>query len=567
MTRSAAVVVALLCAGLAGPLQAQQPVNSCSDPYWSDTLRCEALAFLQPNPMPPPQPPQPPPANVSQIKPYTRVELPDPEIRCVDGTRPIIYVDKAVGPPSNRWLISTTGGEYCAARDLDGLPGFESGNDCLAHYVEQQGQLMGTASEASMSTLADDNGNGILSNDPQRNPVFARYNRVRVHKCGFDRHSGRATHLDVVATVPNGPTFTYDLYNHGQKIVLEALDVLRGPNDTGLSYTTWVNAGGNVATVTEALPSIADAEQVLLVGHSAAAHGLYQNADRIADHLRAIPGFAGDVRAVHDANWQPGVENEAAFDPLQNPDPAVFNTLFQQRMTGVTAASGAYDSFRYHGAEDSAFADAYRAWLETPDGWAGVLDASCVATHTPSDDVWKCVDRFHAHLHHQSTPSLLREDFTDPNRDHNNLPYGHIMWWGQPGVYPQCDGIAPDFFPYSPCPPAITVAQNRQRLLVQARHFREGLRTQSELATGADPSGPVGSVFLWMPDCGHHSGAYDDQQFLETSIALGGSLRSYREFVQEFAAAPATGALVTRVDGLDGASSECAPLLLRSGFE
>jgi len=568
MSRIAVVAASLLLACIFLPAHAQQPANSCADPYWQNTLRCKMLAVQAPNPMPPPQPQPDPPANVGAIKPFTRVELPDPEVRCVDGTRPIIYVDKAVGPPSNRWLISTTGGESCAAGDFDGLPGFENGNECLRHYVIQQGQLMGTATEESMSTLADDNGNGILSNNPLRNPVFARYNRIRVHKCGFDRHSGRATHLGVTATVPNGgPTLSYDLYSHGQKIVLEALDFLLGPTQQGLSYSTWINAGGTVTSTVESLPSIANAEQVLLVGHSAAAHGLYQNADRIADHLRAMPGFNGDVRVVHDAQFMPSVENEAAFDPLQNPNPAIFNTLFQQRMSGVTNASGAYDSFWYHGSEDSHFADTYRAWLETPGDWAGVLDSSCVATHTPSNDVWKCTDRFHVRLHHESTPALLREDFADPNDDHNNVPFGHMMWWGTPGVFAHCDGIAPDFFNFSPCVPSITFEQNKARLIVQASHFREGIFTLSEMASNADPSPDAGSIFIWMPECGHHSGVYDDAQFLETSIVKDGSIKSYREFLQDFAAAPASGLLVSRIAHLDGATSECAPVLLRDGFE
>lgn len=569
MTRQlVAVALTLYAACAVAPAHAQQPANSCSDPYWQNSLRCKVLGLLQPNPMPPPQPVPAPPANVGEIRAYTRVDLPDLDIRCVDGTRPILYIDKAVGPPSNRWLISTTGGEYCAAGDLDGLPGFENGNQCLQDYLLQRGQLMGTASEASMSSLADESGNGILSPDPLRNPVFARYNRVRVHKCGFDRHSGRATHPGVTATDPDsGQTLSYDLYNHGQKIVLHALDTLAGQNQQGLSYTTWINAGGAVAASTEALPSIADAEQVLLVGHSAAAHGLYQNADRIADHLRAMPGFAGDVRVVHDAQFMPSVENEAAFDPAQNPDPLLHNTLFDQRMTGVTAASGAYDSFRYHGAEDSFFADTYRAWLETPGDYAGVLDASCVASHSVSNDVWKCTDRFHVRLHHESTPALVREDFTDPNTDHNNLPFGHLMFWGMPGFFPHCDGVKPDFFPSAPCVPAITVEQNRARLLVQVRHFREGLYTRSELATNADPSADAGTVYLWMPDCGHHGGAYHDGQFFETSIVQDGSIQSYRQFLQAFVAAPANGPMVVRVNGLDGATSECAPSLLRDSFE
>lgn len=553
------------------PLQAgaPEPANSCTDPYWQNSLRCRALQVLAPNPMPPPQPPPPAPATLAQIRAYTRVELVDPDVRCVDGTRPILYVDRAVDPDSNKWLITMTGGEFCAAQDLDGNGSFETGNECLRAYVEQHAQQMGSAGEAAMSDLKDPDGsgNGILNPDPEANPVFAGYHRVRVHKCGFDRHSGRATHPGVVAQWPGGgPSLSYDLYSHGQKIVLAALDLLHG-DGLGLSYTTWTASGGVVAETSEHLPSIADATQVLLVGHSAAGHGLYQNADRYAEHLRAMPGFEGDVRSVHDAHFMAMVENEAAFDPAQNPDPATLNTLFDQRTAGTTAAGGAYDSYRYHGHPDSHFADDYRAWAESPGAEADILDASCVATHAATNDVWKCADRFHIRLHHLSTPALSREDFSDPNQDHGNWPWGYILWWGELAQHAHCDGVGADLFPFAPCPPVLAPAQIRQRLLVQASHFRAGIHTMSELALDADPSADSGSVYLWMPDCTNHGGVYDDHQFYGTSIVRDGSIQSYREFLEAFVAAPSHGVIETRVDGLDGAVSECGPLLLKDSFD
>jgi hypothetical protein len=323
--------------------------------------------------------------------------------------------------------------------------------------------------------------------------------------------------------------------------------------------------GGNVVATTETLPSIADATQVVFLGHSAAAHGLYQNADRNAAYLRAMPGFAGDVRAIHDAQFTPAAENEAAFDPAQNPDPASVDTLFDQRTTGTTAAIGAYDSFRYHGHPQSYFAADYVAWLENPgDSPATLLDESCVATHAPTGDAWKCTDRFHVRLHHETTPALVREDFTDPNFDHNNFPFGHIMWWGELAGYAHCNAI----FGIPVCPPTLTLEQNTNRLLVQATHFTQGYFARSELATGADTSGPPGSVHLWMPRCGQHGGAYDDGQFHATAIAgASGAHVTYREFVEAFVAAPGLGEMRSLVHDVDGAASECAPRLHGDGFE
>jgi len=372
-------VVVLTLAGLS-PTHAQ--TNSCSDPYWATTLRCQLV------PAAPPQPQPAPPANVAQIKPYTRVNLPfDPNLRCLDGTRPIFYVDKAVGAPSNKWLITMGGGDYCAARDLDGNGSYESGDTCLDYYVDELGLFMGTANAEAMSALNDENGNGILKPDPRLNPVFAGYNRVRVHKCGYDRHSGRATHPGVSGSHPLTGPVTFDLYNHGQKIVLAIIDALEGPAQAGLTYPTWVDNSGSVSAVLESLPSIADAEQVVFIGHSAAAHGLYQNIDRYASYLRAKSGFNGDVRVIHDSQFMHAAENEAAFDPALNPDPLTTNTLFEQHFAGNSSLFGPYDAKPYF--TTTFVADYYPAWLETPmSPLSSLVDQSCIASHQAAD-AWK----------------------------------------------------------------------------------------------------------------------------------------------------------------------------------
>ncbi len=257
-------------------------------------------------------------------------------------------------------------------------------------------------------------------------------------KCGYDRHSGRATHPGVTAQAPDELPFQYDLYSHGQKIVLEVIETLRGhgAGQAGLTYTSYVENAGTVVAQQMVLPSIADAEQVLLMGHSASAHGLYQNADHYAEVLRAMPGFSGDIRAVHDAHFMHATENEAAFDPAQNPGPLTHNTLFDQRYAGTTGAIGSYDAQPYY-VGPSAFSEIYRAWLETPLSTLGtILDASCVATHQGSGDTWKCLGRFHVRLHHETTTALVREDLSDPNVEHTDNLNGYLLRWGPYSAYP-----------------------------------------------------------------------------------------------------------------------------------
>jgi hypothetical protein len=541
------------------PLVANGQTNSCSDSYWADSLRCKLLNPVEPQPEPPP------PNNVGQLRDYTRIALPlDPNVRCLDGTRPVLYVDRALGPPSNKWLISFTGGPWCAAKDLDHNGSFESGQECLDYYVANSGALMGTATTGAMSNLESDNGSGILKPDPLLNPILAGYNRVRVYKCGFDRHSGRSTHA-VTADAPIIGNIGFDLFNHGQKIVLAALDLLEGngAGQTGLSYPTWVDQAGLVTEVQETLPSIADAEQVVFIGHSASGHGLYQNADRYATYLRAMSGFTGDVRAIHDAHFMHAPENEAAFDSAQNPDPTLHNTLFDARYSGNTAAVGTYFAQPYFDGGLDIFASDYAAWLETPlSPMSTLVDESCFATHLATADTWKCLDRFHVRFHHETTPALVREDFLDPNTEHGNPPIGFVVQWGPLSMRPECNAIG-----INPCPPFLTPGQYAARLFVQASHFLEGVFSRSELALGSDSSGPMGSVYLWMPACGFHDGAYSDDQYYVTTMRKGGTQTTYRGFIEDFLAAPATGALKSYVTGIDGAQSICAGVLFSDGFD
>src|SRR5215212_11549450 len=160
-------------------------VNNCASPYWADTLRCRAF---------PGQPPQPNFGSVptaAQVKPFTRVFLnADPAVRCLDGTRPVMYVDKAVGVDSNNWIISMTGGGSAAALDTnaDGIPDdAQHVADVYADPTERD--EMGTAFKPPMKDF-----DGINEADPLRNYAFAAYNRVRVDKCSYDRFMGRAAY-------------------------------------------------------------------------------------------------------------------------------------------------------------------------------------------------------------------------------------------------------------------------------------------------------------------------------------------------------------------------------------
>ena len=300
-----------------------QPVWSCAaDTFWRDTLRCQ----LFPADTPPPAPIDP--ATPADIKHFTRVDLPWRNqgfevVRCVDGTRPVIYVDEAQSA-SNRWVFTFQGGGSCA-----------SGQACLGTYLDlgERGE-MSTARKPAMRNMP-----GIHTPDAVNG--FRDYHRVRIEKCGYDRYNGNATVRGAAATVDsdldgdgiqgeviNDPTglavqegadLGFDLFHHGKKIMLHTLDELRD----GLRYDTWVAASGGVTEVFATLPPLKDADAILFAGHSGGAHGLMNNIDSLADYMAGWTRtdgtpFDADVRALFDAHLLPTLESEAAFNEHLN---------------------------------------------------------------------------------------------------------------------------------------------------------------------------------------------------------------------------------------------------------
>lgn len=535
--RILALSLALSLGMLAAPTSravAQAPSNNCADPYWQDTLRCKAF---------PGQPPQANfgtiPTNVADVKDFTRVFLNNnPNVRCLDGTRPVLYVDKAVGGPSNKWMFTVPGGGSCNAQDSNGDGVFDTAQECLDTYANPaERDEMSTAVDPPMKNLE-----GIHRPDPVRNPVFAGYNRVRVEKCSYDRYNGRVAYEAVGGyflnhTAPSGTSVNVNVYQQGYLIMEEALQALK----SGLTYTTWADNGAErVIEQPESLPPLADAEQVLFIGHSGGAHGLFHNIDHLAKSLADIPGFTGDVRAVFDANFIESIENEAAFatDASGNP---LAGDAYSAVWSGETIGNGvpfSYDGATFHTTGHL---------VEQYDSWNAVFDTSCVDAHAATGDDWKCRDRSHVLFNHIATPFFFREDFTDPNQEHTNHGNGHFVDWGDWDNYPHCP---PSF---SPCPPLFTVDEHRTRLETQFQTLLNGSRSRSELATGADPSlggpGNFPTFYAWMPNCGVHDGAYDDASFYNTTMSYKTFTHSMRTWLEGFVRVGRLNLRGWRVDG------------------
>ena len=524
---------------------ASEPANTCADPYWKDSLRCA----LFPNELPQPNLHSAPEIGNNQPVPdFTRVFLENPDVRCTDGTRPLIYVDKAVctnaqgcgagiqrGDPieSNRWLFSMTGGDSC------------NGERCAFFYAQpDERPFMGSSTKGAMKNI-----DGIHRPDPVRNPVFAAYNRVRVEKCSFDRYMGRSEEVGpggaIHATGLNGQPIAFNAYYHGFFIMQETFETLQ----RGLRYRTWVRhdpdqpvrrraccgsrSGNDLRIAYETLPPLADAEVVLLIGHSNASHGLYHNIDHLAAELAAIPGFHGDVRALFDENFLPSVENEAAFATTEPADRDLYDGIW----SGASSARGqafSYDGAVYHATND---VDADYA------AHGAVQDTSCMNAHAAEGTQWRCRDRQHVLFNHVATPFMVRQDFTDPNREHLDAPTGHWVRWGNAANYSYC----PDA---QPCEPRFNAAEFRARIEKQVSTLLASAWTRSEIARRVDTSPAAQTtMFAWMPACGQHDGSYSDDPFYETTITTNATSFSMRQWLEEFMAAPRTGVRRYQIDG------------------
>lgn len=535
-----------------------------NDPFWQDTLRCQLFPTSQQTPPPKPRAPQ----AVDEIMDFTRVDLPwrnkDFEfVRCVDGTRPVIYVDKSVNGSDN-WLFTFQGGGSC-----------NDGKSCLQAYLsENEVTEMGTAGSPAMKNMQ-----GIHRRQPRN--AFVEYNRVRIEKCAYDRYNGTtkangasasvASDLNgnsvdneainavgsagfdpLTHTVQEGASLRFDLFHHGKKTVLHTLDELRN----GMTYKTWIDDGG-VSQVQVSLPPLKNATKILFAGHSGGAHGLMHNIDDLVDYMGGWTRsdgapFNADVRALFDAHLLPAMENEAAFSEHLGGDIYDHESLCRNDCKSGPPLHYTYDGMEYYSSGGVDVGDFYDGPYRE---WNVKLDASCLAAH-PIDQ-WRCVDRFHVLFNHMTTPFFIREDFRDPNGQHNNNPggpenHGHRLFWADPELRHCADDAATE-----PCQPVLSQAAFRVRVEEQAKQLELDFATRSELALGG---GTIPTRYVWLPDCGEHSGAFDDHQFFNVRLDsnLQGTQTTMHDFMVDFMNPLVPGSYNARIDGDADTESICS---------
>jgi len=291
-----------------------------------------------------------------------RVTLDAPLAVCNDGTPAVYYVRPAApdSPHADNWVIYLQGGGGCRS--------FE---DCVARWCGRQG---GPYNEAKMSSLyCPDSigGTGMFRRDGFPNPdaenAFGDFNQVFVYYCSSDSWSGRAS--NAVLTSEEDPSRQYSLHFQGHNIVRATVASLM--------------EGGVVSDNQRlSMPSLEDAEFVLISGFSAGSGGVTTNGDWMASQLERNGTV---VRLIKDASFNPRTE--------VHPDPAKRLVIAgHQRARTINE------------------------W-ETRSGPNGFLNAfvdeSARAALEGTADEWKMVDKTYVFHNHITTPTFVRVDLLD----------------------------------------------------------------------------------------------------------------------------------------------------------
>jgi hypothetical protein len=392
-------------------------------------------------------------------------------VRCIDGTRPLYYVDRArtadgtADANSNSWVFWFQGGGSCSDQGNDG-----AGDVCAGKF--------NTPGERDEMTSVDDPksivGRGILNPDRAEN-AFKTYNRVRIMKCSYDRFTGDAT---LSTSDSNGNQF--DLFWHGRRMITAVLADL----EYGITYRE--------AGEPNSLPPLSDAFRVLFAGHSGGSGGLIFNIDWLATQIHTMRP-AAKVRALIDARFKPGIENEAHFDTSTysladdtNGDNVidVYDLLVPDPLN--PGYIGGSILFEYHNGVFQAGGD-----LATQqDQWGVNLDATCESTYGVG--AWQCRDELHVLLNHVKTPFFVRQAL----RDSNHID-GRVLWAADP-LFNFASG------PY------------KVRVLFQLASYYLGHHTKSIIGQGAFP--PTWAMGVFASDTTVHAGNHDDEQFFEREL-------------------------------------------------
>lgn len=338
----------------------------------------------------------------------------EPEAVCQDGTRPLAFFQAATSGASNRWIIH-----------LGGEGGPCNGARCWFNY-RFAAEVDDLEFEQAMSSIHPDHGGraaavggGVTAGlvDPA-NP-FAALNRVRFERCT----DAASTAIESVPVGNGVPAAYAEFIPPGAPVSVETrvsrVPVWHHGFDTwrALLRSLATDEGRNLDGDPELeLPSIADAEQVLLAGSSDASAWVVFAGDRLAEELRAIAGPDVDVRILIDGLFEPGLDSAGRYHADAPADFDLFTHPYAE--TGLCHLADNGDGADNEACSDTQYRtgpglDGRPTLHDGFDARGVVMDESCVAMHGPGAP--QCYDKIHVLLHHLATPVLVladQEDYT-----------------------------------------------------------------------------------------------------------------------------------------------------------
>lgn len=321
-----------------------------------------------------------------------------PDAVCQDGTRPMMFMEGALGG-SNSWLFF-----------MGGEGGPCSGAGCWYYYrYAAESEVSNAAFENAMSSLHPDHlssrsrlGTGIMRGDATGPGSFADFNRVKFERCS-DTSSN--TVQDVELYLDDAITRV------GQsKVYHRGLPIWRT-----LFRSLTTDAGRDLdGDGTPDLPTLADATTVVLAGSSDASVWIVHAADELAEELADIAGAAVDVRVVIDGYYEPSFDNEGRYAAGA---PADFNSFeHPYNETGLCELPPPLEPDCDTACSDANFLpgplpNGKVSHRDRLDARGSFRDASCEAMH--GTDAPQCDDKIHVLFHHLDTAWFIVADQED----------------------------------------------------------------------------------------------------------------------------------------------------------
>jgi hypothetical protein len=455
-------------------------------------------------------------------------DCPGQELHCIDGTRPVYYVDPADDLNSKKWLFVFQGGGSCSQVD-DVTSG---GVDCFDRYTEVDGGFFYKERDEMSRFLLDESGHlvgpqrsiigtgAIKPTDPNAPNDFSSYHRVKIHKCSYDRFTGRTMRTDLHgANCPAGKDCSnreddpvtggkpqnaagdsFNLRFDGWWIIEAVLADLRD----GTTVSEWNGISETVHTLP---PLAAPDTRLVLAGHSGGAYGLTYNLDRIADLVGAWNDPPGEVYGVIDAKAWPGIDHEESLlhpgDDMYDHNwgsaecDSTIQTCLPPDAGGAASTDFSDETFRLRG--DTRMRSIYRG---------AIPDESCLSHHPKA---WRCHEPIHVIFNHTETPFFLRQALRDQSHTQKAPEYAVDRW-----------NYVWDESEYT----ARVVAQ--AQTFVAERHLPWSQRGWGErVYYWAQPT--MRGVGLFYPDETKHSGVFHQTQFFEVELDNGAGCMSYHD--------------------------------------